>query len=121
MFDRGDFANGNVRITCDLRRRRNGNGNRNYDARHLGDVGRRGNVGNINVVGSIDLDGNLGDVGRVDILRNAGNVGIDGNVRLRFEQHCCIVNPDVNVADNVKRRRSNRSPVGILRDWQSWG
>ena len=115
MFDRGDFAIGNVRVARDLRRRRNGNGKRNHDAWHRGNVGRRSAVGNI------DLVGNLGDVGRVDILGNAGNVGVDGNVRLRFEQHCCIVNPDVNVAHNVERPRSNRSPVGILPDWQSWG
>jgi hypothetical protein len=42
-------------------------------------------------------------------------------VRLRLKQHGFIVEPNVNVADNVERRRSIRNPVGILRDWQSWG
>jgi hypothetical protein len=41
-------------------------------------------------------------------------------VRLRLKQHGFIVEPNVNVAHNVERR-SNRSPVGILPDWQSWG
>ena len=115
MFDRGDFANGNVRIAHDLRRRRNGNGNRNHDARHRGDVGRRSAVGNI------DVDVNRGDVGRIDILRNVGDVGTDGNVRLRFEQPCCVVEPNVNVTHHDERRRSSRSSVGILRDQQSRG
>jgi hypothetical protein len=117
MFDLGDFANGNVRVALDLRRRRNGNGNGNSDARHRGHDG----VGNINVVGNIDIDRNLRDVGRSDILRNGGNVGADGNVRLRLKQHCFIVVSNVDIAHNVERPRSNRSPVGILPDWQSWG
>ncbi len=85
------------------------------DARH------RGNFGNINVVGSIDVDGHLGDVGSVDVLRNAGDVGIDGNVRLRLEQHCCIVEPNVTGTRHDERRRSSRSSVGIHGDWQSRG
>jgi len=109
MFDRGDFAIGNVRIARDLRRR--WNGNRNRDARD-----RR-----IDIVRTIDIVGNLGDVGRVDILRNAGNVRVVGNVRLRLKQHCFIVVSNVNVAHPAGRQRSNRSSVGILRDWQSWG
>ena len=120
MFDLGDFAIGNIRIARDLRRRRNGNGNRNHDARHRGDVGRRGNIGNVDV-GNIDVDGNLGDVGRIDILRNVGDVGPDGNVRLRFEQPRCVVEPNVNVTHHDERRRSSRSYVGILRDQQSRG
>ncbi len=111
MFDRGDLAIGNVWIALDLRRRRNGNGNRNYDARHRGDAGRR----------NIEFDGNLGDVRRVDILRNDGNVGIDRNVWLRFEQHCCIVESNVNVIHHDERRRSRRSSVGFHWDRQSRG
>jgi hypothetical protein len=106
MFDRGEFAIGNVRIARDLRRRRIGN--RNHDAR------RRGDAGNIDVVD------NLSNIGSVDILRNAGHVRIVGNVRLRLKQHCCIVESNVNVADSAGRRRSNRNSVGILRDRQSW-
>ena len=121
MFDRGDFANGNVRIPRYLRWRRNGNGKRNRDARHRGNVGHHGNVGNINVVGNIDVVGNLGDFGSVDILRDAGNVRVVGNVRLRLKQHGFVVVANVDVAHNVGRPRSNRSPVGILPDWQSWG
>jgi hypothetical protein len=41
-------------------------------------------------------------------------------VRLRLKQHCFIVVSNVDVAHNVGHRRSNRSPVGILPDWQSW-
>ena len=116
MFDRGDFAIGNVRIACDLRRRWNGNGKRHFDTRNRGNVGRHAIIGNINV------DGNFGDVGIVDILRNAGNVGIVRNVRLRLEQHSFIFdsNVDVNFAHHAGRRRSNRNPIGILRNWQSW-
>jgi hypothetical protein len=105
MFDPGDCALGNVRIDRDLRRRRDGDGNR--------DAGDGGNVGNVNVVG------NISDIGNVDNLRNDGNVGIVGNVRFRFEQHCFIVN--ANVAHNSGRRCSNRNSVGIHRDRQSWG
>jgi hypothetical protein len=105
MFDRGDFAIGNVRIARDLRRRRNDNGS--HDARHRDKFGQHGNAGNI------DVDGNLGDIGRDDILRNAGNVGIDGSVRLRFEQYCCIVEPNVNVSHHDRRQRSSRNSVGF--------
>jgi hypothetical protein len=115
MFDLGDFANGNVRVARDLRRRRNGNGHRNSDARHRGHDGGRSDVGNI------DVDRNLRDVGRSDILRNGGNVGAGGNVRLRFDQHCCIVEPNVNVIHHDERRRSSRNSPGILPDWQPWG
>jgi hypothetical protein len=79
MFDFGDFANGNVRIAGDLRRRRNGNGNRNSSAHRC------------RPAGNIDVDGNLADVGRSHIFRDAGNVGIDGDVRLRLEQRRWIV------------------------------
>ena len=96
MLDVGDFANGNVRIALDLRRRRNGNGDRNDDARDRGDV-RRGNI---------EFDGNLGDVRSVNILRNDGNVRIERNVRLRFEQHCCIVQPNVNIIHHDERPSS---------------
>jgi hypothetical protein len=41
-------------------------------------------------------------------------------VRLRFEQHCFIVVSNIDVAYPVGRR-TNRSSVGILRDWQPWG
>jgi hypothetical protein len=104
MFDRGDFAIGNVRIALDLRRRRNGNGNRNHDALH------RGGSGNI------EFDRNLGDVRRVHIVRDAGDIGINGNVRLRFEQHCCVVEPNVNVTCHDERQRTRRNSDGILRD-----
>ena len=109
MFDFGDFANGNVRIARDLRRRRNGNGNRNSNARRC------------RIAGNIDVDGNLGDVGRSDIFRDAGNFGIDGNVRLRFEQHCCVVEPNVNVTCHDEQQRTRRNSDGILRDRQSRG
>ena len=114
MFDLGRFANGSVWIANDLRRWRNGNGKRNDDAHYRSHYGRRSAVGSINVVGNIDVDGNLGDVGRSDIFRDAGNVGIDGNVRPRFEQHCCIVEPNVNGTCHVERRCSSGSSVGIL-------
>ncbi len=113
MFDCGDFAIGNVRIDRDLRRRRNSS--RSRDARHRGNVRRHGNVGNVNVVG------NLGDIGNADNFRNAGNVGTVGNVRLRLKQYRFIVDSNVNVAHNTRWRRSNRTSVGIYRDWQPWG
>ena len=121
MFDRGDFAIGNVRIARDLRRRRNGNGNRNSDARHRGHDGRHRDVGNINVVRDIDVIGNLGDVRSLDILRHAGNVGIVGNVRRRLKQRCFIVDSNVNVVQHAGWQRSKRNSVGFLPDWQSWG
>ena len=124
VFDRRDFAIRNVRIPRDLRRWRIGDGDRNRDAWH-GNVGRHGNVRNIRVVGNvgnIHVVGNLCDVGRVDILRNAGNVRVVKNVRLRLKQHgFVVVVANVDVAHNVERPRSNRSSVGILPDWQSWG
>jgi hypothetical protein len=119
LFDLGDFANGNVRIARDLRRWRNGNGNRNDDARHRRHDGRRSAVGNINIVGNIDLDGDLADVGRIDILRNGGNVRADGNVRLGLKQPCFVVVS--NVDRLAERQRPSRGSVGFLRDWQSWG
>jgi hypothetical protein len=42
-------------------------------------------------------------------------------VRRRLKQRYFVVVANVDVAHNVERPRSNRSPVGILRDWQSWG
>jgi hypothetical protein len=108
MFHRGDFAVGNVRIPGDLRRRRNGNGSRNHDACHRGNAGQRGDIGNIDVIG------NLGDIRSVDIFRNVGDVGIVGNVRLRLEQHCCIVEPNVSVAHYLERQRSGGNSVGVL-------
>ena len=114
MFHRGDFAIGNVRIPRHLRRRRNGNGNRNHDACHRGNV-RHHDIGNIDVVGT------LGDVGSVDVLWNAGNVGIVGNVRRWLKQYCGIVDSNVNVGHPAGRQRSSRSSVGILRGWQPWG
>jgi hypothetical protein len=119
MFDGGDFATGNVRVSRDLRRRWNGNGNRNDNARQRRHDGRRSAVGNINVVGNIDLDSNLADVGRIDILRNGGNVGADGNVRLRFDQHHGIVEPNVKLICHVEQRRPLWNSVGILSDRQS--
>jgi hypothetical protein len=101
MFDGCDFANGNVRIPHHLRRRRNGHGDRNYDA-WLGHVGPQG------------------DVGDIDILRNAGNIRIDGDVRLGLKQPCRIVDTGFNLADPDEQRRANRRSVGILRNWQSW-
>ena len=97
MFDFGDFANGNVRIARDLRRRRNGNGNRNSNARR-----RR-------IARNIDVDGNLGDLGTVDIFRDAGNIGIDGNVRLRVEQHYRIVEPHIIGTCHDDQQRSRRN------------
>jgi hypothetical protein len=35
-------------------------------------------------------------------------------VRLRLKQHCCIVEPNVNVTHPAGWQRSNRSSVGIL-------
>jgi hypothetical protein len=113
MFDRGDLAIGNVRIDRQLRRRRNGSGNRG--ACHRGNDGPHGDAGNINIVANVNCAGN------VDVLGNAGHVGNVGNVRLRLEQHCFIVDADVNGADRAGRWRSNRNSVGFLRDWQSWG
>jgi hypothetical protein len=121
LFDLGDFANGNVWIARDLRRWRNGNGNRNDDGRHRSHDGWRSAVRNINVVGNINLDGNRADVGRIDIVRNGGNIGANGNVRLRLEQHCFIFVSSINVGHLAERQRPSRSPVGFLRDWQSWG
>jgi hypothetical protein len=40
-------------------------------------------------------------------------------VRLRFEQHYCIVEPNLICHDEP--RRSRRNSVGILRDRQSRG
>jgi hypothetical protein len=114
LFDFGDFANGNVRIARDLRRWWNGNGNRNDGARHRGHDGRRSAVGNINIVGNIDVDRNLRDLGRSDILRNAGNVGADGNVRLRLERHHGIVESNLNVIHRVEQQRPRWNSVGIL-------
>jgi hypothetical protein len=111
MFDVGNFATGNVRLALNLRRWRNGNGNRNDDARHRSHDGRR----------DINFDGNLGDIGSVDLLWHAGNVGADGNVRLRFEQHHGIVEPDVNLPCHVEQRPSRGNSDGILRDRQSRG
>ena len=99
MFDRGDVAIGNVRIDRQLRRRRNGSGNRG--ACH------RGNDGNI--IANVICAG-------IDVLGNAGHVGNVGNVRLRLEQHCFIVDADVNGADRAGRWRPNRNSVGFLRD-----
>ena len=113
MFDRGDCALGNVRFDRDLRRRRDGDGNR--------DAGDGGNVGNGNIVRNVNVVGNIGDIWNVDNLGNDGNVGIVGNVRFRLEQHCFIVDANLNVAHNAGRRRSNRTSVGIYRDRQSWG
>ena len=121
MFDGGDFATGNVRVSRDLRRRWNGNGNRNDNARQRRHDGRRSAVGNINVVGNIDLDGDLGDVGSVDILGHDGNVGIVGNVRLRLKQRCCLVESNLNLVNHGHRQHSNRRSLGVLRDRQSWG
>jgi hypothetical protein len=112
MLDLGNFAVGNVRIDRDLRRRRNGR--RSRDARHRGNVGHHGNIGNVDVVG------NVSDIGNVDNLRNAGNDGVVGNVRFRLK-YCFIVDPNVNVAHNAGRRRSNRDSVGFYGDQQSWG
>ena len=114
MFDRREFAVGNVRLDRDLRRRRNGG--RNRGACHRGNNGPHGDPGNINVVGNVSY------VGKFDILRNAGHVGNVGNVRLRLDQHSFIFdsNVDVNFAHHAGRRRSNRNPIGILRNWQSW-
>jgi hypothetical protein len=112
MLDLGNFAVGNVRIDRDLRRRRNGS--RSRDARH-------GNVGNVNVVGNIVIVGNICDIGNVDDLRNVGNDRVVWNVRLRLKQCCLVVNPDLNIAHNAGRRRSNRNSVGFNGDRQSWG
>jgi hypothetical protein len=98
MLDRGQRALRHVRIERDLRRRRNGNGNR--------DAGDGGNGGNVNIVRNVGS------------FRN-GNIGLVGDVRFRLEQHGFSAN--VNVAHNVGRRGSNRNSVGIYRDRQSWG
>jgi hypothetical protein len=42
-------------------------------------------------------------------------------VRLRFEQHCGIIDSDINVAHYVRGQHSKWSSPGILPDWQSWG
>jgi hypothetical protein len=42
-------------------------------------------------------------------------------VRLRFEQHCRIVEPHINVTCHGERQRSRRNSDGILRDRQSRG
>ena len=115
MFDRGDFAIGNVRIASYLRRRWNGNGKRHFDTRNWGNVGRHA------IVRNIDVDGNFGDVGIVDIVRDAGNVGINRNVRLRLEQHCRIVDANDNDAHHDEQPRSNRNFVGVYGGWQSRG
>jgi hypothetical protein len=110
MFDLGNCALGHVRIDRHLRRRRNDDGNRDAS-----------NVGDVNIVRNVNVVGNIGDIRNVDNLRDAGNVGIVGNVRFRLEQHCFIVDANLNVAHNTGRRRSNRTSVGIYRDRQSWG
>jgi hypothetical protein len=107
MLDLRNFAIGNVRIDHDLRRRRNGS--RSRDARHRGNVGHYGNVGPIVIVGRI------GDIG------NAGHDGVVGYVRLRLKQYCFIVDPNVDVAHNAGRCRSNRNSVRFHGDRQSWG
>ena len=112
MFERGDVAIGNVRIDRQLRRRRNDSGS--GGACHRGNNGSHGDAGNINIVANVNCAG-------IDVLGNAGHVGNVGNVRLRLEQHCFIVDADVNGADRAGRWRSNRNSVGFLRDWQSWG
>jgi hypothetical protein len=60
-------------------------------------------VRHVDAVGNIDVVSHIRDLGSDDNLGHAGNVGIDGNVRLRFEQHCCIVEPD------IKRRPPRRA------------
>jgi hypothetical protein len=42
-------------------------------------------------------------------------------VWFRLEQHCLIVDANVNVTHNAGRRRSDWTSVGIYRDRQSWG
>ena len=59
MFDRGDFAIGNVRIASYLRRRWNGNGKRHFDTRNRGNVGRHAIV-------TYDIDPTVG-TGRVNV------------------------------------------------------
>ena len=115
MFDRGDFAIGNVRIARDLRRRWNGNGKRHFDTRNRGNAGRHA------IIRNIDIDGNFGDVGIVDILRNAGNVGINRNVRLRLEQRRRIVDANVNITHHDEQPCSNRNSVGVYGGRQSRG
>ena len=115
MFDRGDFAIGNVRIARDLRRRWNGNSKRHFDTRNRGNAGRHA------IIRNIDIDGNFGDVGIVDILRNAGNVGINRNVRLRLEQRRRIVDANVNIAHHDEQPCSNRNSVGVYGGRQSRG
>jgi hypothetical protein len=78
-------------------------------------------VRHVDAVGNIDVVSRIRDLGSDDNLGHAGNVGIDGNVRLRFEQHCCIVEPDINVARHVERQHSSGNSVGSLPDRQSRG
>ena len=99
VFDRRDFAIGNVRIARDLRRRGDGTGQRNHDS------WRHGDAGNIDILGNIDVDRHLGDVGGVDILGYDGHVGIVGYVRLRLKQHCRIVEVQRQRRSTVARRQ----------------
>jgi hypothetical protein len=115
LLDPGDFAKRNVRIARDLRRWRNGNGNRSDDSRRRRHDGRRSAVGNI------DLGGYRGDVGRIDFLGNGCNIWADRNVRLRIEQHHGIVEPDVDLTRRIEQRRPRRNSAGILRDRESRG
>jgi hypothetical protein len=42
-------------------------------------------------------------------------------VRLRLRQHYGIIDAELNIAHDAGRRRSNRTSIGLLRDWQPWG
>jgi hypothetical protein len=106
MRDTRDFAIGNVRIDGNLRRRWSVDGN--YGARDGGDIR------------NVDVIGDVSGIRNVDVPRDAGNFGHVGNVRLRVEQHCGVFDTNINVADNARRRGSNRTPLGIDRDRQPW-
>ena len=99
MLDGGDTTIIDVRIHHELRWR--WNGSRNHIARHLGNVG------------NVELVRNISDIGNVDHIRDAGNLGTVGNVRFRIEQHCFVVDPNVDVAHNAGRRRADGTSVGI--------
>ena len=81
-----------------------GTARRSFDSCQRGRPGHHRNSGNVGILGNVDAD----------ILRNAGYGGNVGNVRLRLKQHCCIVQPGVNVAYRSGRRRSNRNSVRII-------
>jgi hypothetical protein len=85
MHDLGNFAIGINWIDRCLRRRRNGNGNRNGhdcgNSGHRGNVDQHGDSGNVCTVSNFDKPRDAANPWNVDSLHN-GNNGNDRTVRV---------------------------------------